>query len=108
MCGPLCWAIGYWHRCGDWHRPFRGEPISRKEAEPRPSHSTLSQSNLRFVPRNAWGRRMAGVDLLRGSDGRLFVLEVNAVPGWKALAAITGVDVAAEILSDLLRAETAA
>jgi ribosomal protein S6--L-glutamate ligase len=48
------------------------------------------------------GARMAGVDLIeeRGT-GRRLVLEVNAVPGWKALSAATGVDVAAEILSHL-------
>ena len=33
---------------------------------------------------------VAGVDLLPGPDGELFVIEVNAVPGWRALAAATG------------------
>ncbi|TWT37027.1 Alpha-aminoadipate--LysW ligase LysX [Posidoniimonas corsicana] len=41
---------------------------------------------------------LAGVDLLPAEDGRLLVLEVNAVPGWRALSAVTGVDVAAEVL----------
>jgi ribosomal protein S6--L-glutamate ligase len=49
----------------------------------------------------AVGARMAGVDLLPGRDGTLRILEVNAVPGWKALSAATGVDVASEILADL-------
>lgn len=49
----------------------------------------------------AVGARMAGVDLLPDRDGKLFVLEVNAVPGWRALSAATGVDVASEILADL-------
>jgi ribosomal protein S6--L-glutamate ligase len=46
------------------------------------------------------GARMAGVDLIeeKGTEKRL-VLEVNAVPGWRALSAATGVDVASEILS---------
>ena len=45
---------------------------------------------------------MAGVDLLPDLDsGRWTVLEVNAVPGWKALGAATGVDVAAAILAEL-------
>jgi ribosomal protein S6--L-glutamate ligase len=50
----------------------------------------------------AVGARMAGVDLLPDSEtGRLVVLEVNAVPGWRALSGATGVDVAAAILEGL-------
>ncbi|WP_152051016.1 ATP-grasp domain-containing protein [Tautonia marina] len=50
------------------------------------------------------GARMAGVDLLPDSrTGRLVVLEVNAVPGWRALSAATGIDVAAALLDDLIR-----
>jgi ribosomal protein S6--L-glutamate ligase len=41
---------------------------------------------------------MAGVDLLPGRDGRTYLLEVNAVPGWRALASVTGLDIAKEIL----------
>jgi ribosomal protein S6--L-glutamate ligase len=36
----------------------------------------------------------AGVDLLLGPDGKPYVLEVNAVPGWKALATTLNVDIA--------------
>ena len=49
----------------------------------------------------AVGARMAGVDLLPAEDGRLVALEVNAVPGWRALSTATGVDVAAEVLAEL-------
>lgn len=50
----------------------------------------------------AVGTEMAGIDLLPDLDrGRLLVLEVNAVPGWRALAGTTGVDVASEILLHL-------
>ncbi len=49
----------------------------------------------------AVGANMAGVDLLPDRDGNLVILEVNAVPGWRALAGATGVDVASEILSEL-------
>jgi ribosomal protein S6--L-glutamate ligase len=41
---------------------------------------------------------MAGVDLLPGADGKMYVLEVNAVPGWRALASVTGMDIAKEVL----------
>jgi ribosomal protein S6--L-glutamate ligase len=50
----------------------------------------------------AVGATLAGVDLIHDLDrDRLIVLEVNAVPGWRALAAVTGIDVAAEILASL-------
>jgi ribosomal protein S6--L-glutamate ligase len=47
------------------------------------------------------GAPLAGVDLLADRDGRLYVLEVNAVPGWKALAATLQIDVAAIVLAYL-------
>lgn len=47
----------------------------------------------------AIGARIAGVDILIDLRGELVVLEVNAVPGWRALAAATGIDVATHILS---------
>ena len=50
----------------------------------------------------AVGAPLAGVDLLPDLDrGGLVVVEVNAVPGWRALAQATGVDVASEILTYL-------
>jgi ribosomal protein S6--L-glutamate ligase len=51
----------------------------------------------------AVGAEMAGIDLIPDLDrGRLIVLEVNAVPGWRALARVTGIDVAAAILTALI------
>jgi RimK family alpha-L-glutamate ligase len=47
----------------------------------------------------AIGAPIAGVDLLPAADGRVFVLEVNAVPGWQALARTLEVDIAAEVLA---------
>ena len=46
----------------------------------------------------AVGAEVAGVDLLPGPGGELFLLEVNAVPGWRALTAATGRDVAADVV----------
>jgi ribosomal protein S6--L-glutamate ligase len=54
---------------------------------------------LALAAARAVGAEMAGVDLIPDLDrDRLVVLEVNAVPGWRALARVTGLDVAAEIL----------
>jgi len=46
----------------------------------------------------AIGAPLAGVDILPGRDGELYVLEVNAVPGWKALSRTLDIDVAARVL----------
>jgi len=42
----------------------------------------------------AIGADYAGVDLLPSYDGRVFVLEVNGIPGWEGLQRATGLDVA--------------
>ena len=47
------------------------------------------------------GATASGVDLLRGPGGEWYVLEVNAVPGWRALAPATGVDVASAMVTHL-------
>jgi ribosomal protein S6--L-glutamate ligase len=44
------------------------------------------------------GARYAGVDLLRTPEGEWTVIEVNAVPGWKALAPTCGIDVARAVI----------
>jgi RimK family alpha-L-glutamate ligase len=41
---------------------------------------------------------IAGVDLLPGKDGRLYTIEVNAVPGWKALSKAHNIDIAKEVI----------
>jgi RimK family alpha-L-glutamate ligase len=66
---------------------------------------TLSVEEERLALRaaEAVGCPVAGVDLLPGPDGELFVIEVNAVPGWKALGPTCGVDVAKEVVRFLTR-----
>jgi len=56
------------------------------------------EERLALTAAKACGVLVAGVDLLPGPDEELYVLEVNAVPGWRALAPVTGVDIAAEIV----------
>jgi ribosomal protein S6--L-glutamate ligase len=47
---------------------------------------------------DAIGADVAGIDLLPGRDGRLYAIEVNAVPGWQALARVCELDVAQHVL----------
>lgn len=50
---------------------------------------------------DAIGAPIAGIDLLPSRTGRLYVLEVNAVPGWKGLASALQVDVARMVVDYL-------
>jgi RimK family alpha-L-glutamate ligase len=47
------------------------------------------------------GADYAGVDLLPSADGRVFVLEVNGIPGWEGLQHATGIDVSALLVEHL-------
>ena len=52
----------------------------------------------------AVGADYAGIDLIRGPDDRLMVLEVNSNPSWKGLQRVAGVDIADAIVDDFLLA----
>ncbi len=56
----------------------------------------------------AVGTDYAGVDLIRGRDGRLLVLEVNGVPAWRGLQSVTRRDIAACLVDDFLARRVAA
>ncbi len=62
---------------------------------------TAELADLSRQAARAVGAPVAGVDLLPGKDGQLYAIEVNAVPGWRALAQVTETDVAGLILSQL-------
>ncbi|MFZ9658873.1 MAG: ATP-grasp domain-containing protein, partial [Crocinitomicaceae bacterium] len=59
-------------------------------------NSTLEEIGIKAS--KAVGAEIAGVDLILDEDGKWLVLEVNAVPGWKAFAPVMGIDIAREIL----------
>jgi ribosomal protein S6--L-glutamate ligase len=48
------------------------------------------------------GARFCGVDLMEDGAGGYLVLEVNAMPAWRGLQSVAGVDVAAELVDDWL------
>lgn len=50
----------------------------------------------------AVGAEYAGVDLLPATDGTVYVLEVNGIPGWQGLQEATGIDVADALIEQLL------
>jgi ribosomal protein S6--L-glutamate ligase len=67
---------------------------------------TGDQEELALRASEAVGTVAAGVDLLPGPAGEMYVIEVNAVPGWRALAPATGVDVARAMIESVTRHET--
>ncbi|MCH2182314.1 MAG: ATP-grasp domain-containing protein [Mariniblastus sp.] len=48
------------------------------------------------------GASLAGVDLLYDRSGHPWVIEVNACPGWQALASVSDVDISALVLEQVL------
>jgi ribosomal protein S6--L-glutamate ligase len=77
---------------GDWRTNVaqggRGEPVVLDAA----------QRDLALRAAAALGATAAGVDLLPGPNGEWYVIEVNAVPGWRALAPVAGIDIAASLV----------
>ena len=63
-----------------------------------PVELTAEMSRVARQVADAIGAPVAGVDLLPTRDGTLYAIEVNAVPGWKALAAALDVDIARIVL----------
>ncbi len=80
------------HAPKDWRtnvaRGARAETVSVSE----------EQCELALRAADAVDAQIAGVDLLPGLNGETYVLEVNAVPGWRALSRVTGMDIAQELL----------
>lgn len=81
---------------GDWRTNIavggRAEPCTLDDAS----------RDLAIRSARAVGATMAGVDLIHDIErSGLIVLEVNAVPGWRAFSDVTGIDVASEILANL-------
>jgi ribosomal protein S6--L-glutamate ligase len=67
-------------------------------ATPEPAELTDELVELAWRAAGAIGASVAGVDVLPGPDGRLYAIEVNAVPGWQALSRVHQVDVARHVL----------
>jgi RimK family alpha-L-glutamate ligase len=93
--GPHVFAMRRRAAPGDWRtnvaRGGRPEPF-----DPPPEWINLARRAAAVLD-----TEIAGVDLVPAPDGSPRVLEVNAVPGWRALEAVTGVDIATEVVRHL-------
>ena len=89
--GEQVWGMKRCH-ASDWRTN-----ISRG-ATGFPLEVTADLADLARRSARSIGAVFAGVDVLVGRDGRQWVIEVNGVPGWKALAHTLNIDIAAELL----------
>ena len=64
---------------------------------------TEQEQSWALAAASAVGAWFAGVDLLYNRAGLGYVIEVNAVPGWRAFARATGQDVAVALLNHIER-----
>ena len=62
---------------------------------------TDSERHFALTAASAVGARFAGIDLLYDETDHCHVLEVNAVPGWRAFARTTRIDVADRFIAAL-------
>ena len=70
-----------------------------RQASIEPHQPTDQEQSWALVAANAVGAWFAGVDLLYNRAGLGYVIEVNAVPGWRAFARATGKDIAGELIA---------
>lgn len=63
---------------------------------------TTDEMELSLKAAAITGADIAGIDLLYDRDGRCFVIEVNAVPGWMAFGRANKIDVSARFLRYLM------
>jgi ribosomal protein S6--L-glutamate ligase len=76
----------------DWRTNVSRGAIA-EAIEPTDEWVALARQSAQVV-----GASVAGVDLLTGRDGSTFVIEVNAVPGWRAMSDAHDRDIAAMVL----------
>jgi len=82
---------------GDWRTNVsRGATAEPLETTPELAEIARTAAAAVCAP-------IAGVDLLPGRDGKLYAIEVNAVPGWQALSRALRLDVAGLVLQYLER-----
>ncbi|HUG89213.1 MAG TPA: RimK family alpha-L-glutamate ligase [Planctomycetaceae bacterium] len=90
-------VIGAMRRCSA--DDFRTNVSRSARAEPHRPTDLEADWALRAA--QAVGARFAGIDILYDASCAGYVIEVNAVPGWRAFSATTGIDVAAHVIASL-------
>ena len=73
----------------------------RRDASTEPHELAATEQEWALRAAAATGAEFAGVDLLYDRSGQGFVIEVNAVPGWRAFQKTTNCDVAGLVVDYL-------
>lgn len=81
--------------------PFDWRTNVSRGATTEPLELTAPMRHLARAAVDAVGAEIGAVDLLPDRDGQLWVIEVNAVPGWRALSKTLKLDVARLVLDFL-------
>ncbi len=72
-----------------------------RSAQTATHQATDAEVEMALQATEAVGAKIAGVDLLYDDSGRCYVIEVNAVPGWRAFSRTNNIDVAGRLLDSL-------
>ena len=92
--GEKVWAMRRENKL-DWRsNASRGACVSAHQP-------TVDERDLAIRAANATGTIIAGVDVLYDRNGRPQIVEVNSASGWRHLSAVTGIDIAAELLAEM-------
>ena len=73
-----------------------------KGAELIPVDLTPEMEELALSAVRTIGLDYAGVDLMQAEDGKMYVIEINSIPGWRGLQKITNVDIPGRIVDHVL------
>jgi len=83
-----------------------GEGITHNiHAGGTPEKNDIDVADLAIKSANSVKGNIVGVDIIPDLDGKLWVLEVNATPGWAGLQQVTDFDISAHI-ADILSMKT--
>lgn len=93
--GPQIFAMRRRAAPGEWRTNVA------RGGRPEPFEPPAEWVDLARRAAAALETEIAGVDLVPAPDGSPLVVEVNAVPGWRALEKVIGVDVATEVVRHL-------
>lgn len=73
-----------------------------KGAELVPLELGAEMNSLALSAVQTIGLDYAGVDLMQAEDGKIYVIEINGIPGWRGLKKVTDVDVPGRIVDHVL------